>query len=432
MAAADEILLLNFLVEDKTPRASSAGQIVPRALRAVRSHLGMDLACVTERGARGHALRYADAGDAQAMLRLDEAAADYFSRGVVEGRLPTLAADARRLEDPVALAHAQRLGIGSYLWVPIRYFDGTTYGTLACMGCAPDASLGARDASLVRVFAEMASEHIEAERKARQEVEDARARVRGMIESRALTLAYQAIYELRPARVVGFEALARFTASPVRAPDAWFSDAARAGLEIDLEMNVIDEALAGFASLPAGVFVSFNVSPNIILNGELEQAFRRMPADRIVLEINDHLTISEYGAIAGMLRPLRERGLRIAVDNTGEGLASFHHIVCLKPDIIKLHRSLTREVENDAARRALAAAVIRFARDNDCDVIAEGVESPSQLKILLALGVARAQGYFLGRPSTLESAAALCRPRATEPLFEEMSGDGESGQPLTA
>jgi EAL domain-containing protein (putative c-di-GMP-specific phosphodiesterase class I) len=427
MAAADEILMLNFLVEDKSPRAACVDQILLRALRALRTHLGMDLACISELARSGFTVRYIDAGDANSWSRLGAADAPetVFARAVIEERMPELVRDTGMLADPELRALARGAGIGAHLCVPVRLFDGTLFGALACVRAAPDSTLGPRDVSLVRVFAEMASEHIEAQLNARREREEAVLRVQSLIQTRAVTLAYQPIYELRNPRVVGFEALARFTALPERAPDAWFADAAAAGLEIELEMSVIEEALAGFAGLPAGVFVSFNVSPNIILNGELDRAFRRMPADRIVLEINDHLTIREYDAIAQMLRPLRERGLRIAVDNTGEGLSSFHHIVCLKPDVIKLHRSLTREIDRDAARRALAAAVIRFAKEHDCDAIAEGVESALQLKSLLALGVTKAQGYFLGRPAALAAAAALCRTRAEGEELEPALAESE-------
>ena len=74
--------------------------------------------------------------------------------------------------------------------------------------------------------------------------------------------------------------------------------------------------------------------------------------------------------------------------------------------------SLTRGIDSDAARRALASALIQFAKENGSEVIAEGVETAAELKALRALGVMRAQGYFLGRPAPLATAAALCRRHA--------------------
>lgn len=184
-------------------------------------------------------------------------------------------------------------------------------------------------------------------------------------------------------------------------------------------MQVIERALASFTSLPAPVYVGFNVSPNIAINGQLERAFHGVPLERIVLEINEQVTIREYDEITKVVRPLREKGLRISVDDTGAGLASFCHILSLKPDIVKLPMSLTRNIDTDGARRALAAALIQFANENGSEVIAEGVETANELKALRALGVMRAQGYFLGRPAVLATAATLCRRREADPSAVE-------------
>jgi EAL domain-containing protein (putative c-di-GMP-specific phosphodiesterase class I) len=99
------------------------------------------------------------------------------------------------------------------------------------------------------------------------------------------------------------------------------------------------------------------------------------------------------------------------VDDAGAGFTSFRHILRLQPDIIKLDMSLTRDIDTDAARRALAAALIRFAHETGSKIVAEGVETASELSVLRSLGVNKAQGYFLGRPAPL--ANALQSSRAT-------------------
>jgi EAL domain-containing protein (putative c-di-GMP-specific phosphodiesterase class I) len=255
----------------------------------------------------------------------------------------------------------------------------------------------------------MAAEHIEADLQGEQDRHEVTRRITSLLTGDAVSLVYQPIYDLKQAHVVGFESLARFTTTPMRSPDAWFADAARVGLDVPLEMKVIEKALASFTSLPAGVYIAFNVSPNIVINGQLELAFTGMPLERIVLEVNEHVSIREYDEIAKALAPLRAEGLRISVDDTGGGLASFRHIVSLKPDIVKLPMSLTRNVDSDGARRAIACALMQFAQEHDSEIIAEGVETAAELKALRGLGIMRAQGYFLGRPAPLASAAALCR-----------------------
>jgi EAL domain-containing protein (putative c-di-GMP-specific phosphodiesterase class I) len=422
-AASNEILLLNFLVEDKAPRAVSVDQLLPRALRALRTHLGMDVAFISEFRDGRRVFRYVDAMRDHAAVQMgaSDPLEDTYCQRVIDGRLPELINDTAELPEAVALGFTRLVPVGSHLCVPIRLYDGSVYGTLSCIGSVPDATLGPRDASLMRVFAEMAAEHIEADLQQQEQAHNLVGKVQSVLNGEAIALVYQPIFDLTRAVVIGFESLARFTTTPMRSPDAWFADAAAVGLDVQLEMKVIEQALQSFTSLPSGVFVGFNVSPNIVLNGQLEHAFEAVPLDRIVLEINEHMSIREYDEIGKALQPLRKQGLRISVDDTGDGLNSYKHILNLKPDIVKIPMSLTRNIDSDAARRALAAGLMQFAPENGCEVIAEGVETAAELKALRALGITRAQGYFLGRPAPLAAAATLCRrPVSNEPVEPEL------------
>ena len=410
-AAPNEILMLNFLVEDKAPKAVSPDQILPRALRALRSHLGVDVAFISEFRDGRRVYLYVDAARDQPAIQMgaSDPLEDTYCQRVVDGRLPELITDTAEVAAASALGYTRLVPVGAHLCVPVRLYDGAVYGTLTCISAVADRSLSARDLSLMRVFAEMAAEHIEADMLAQEQAHELIGKVQSVLNGGAISLVYQPVFDLARAQVIGFESLARFTTQPMRAPDAWFADAAVVGLDVALEMKVIEQALSSFDSLPEGVYVGFNVSPNIVVNGQLDHAFDGVPLDRIVLEINEHLSIREYDEIKKALRPLRVQGLRISVDDTGAGLSSFRHILSLKPDIVKLPMSLTRNIDTDAARRALAAALIQFASENGSQVIAEGVETAAELKALKALGVTRAQGYFLGRPALLATAAALCR-----------------------
>lgn len=121
-----------------------------------------------------------------------------------------------------------------------------------------------------------------------------------------------------------------------------------------------------------------------------------------MLEVTEHASIDDYAVIARKLEPLRQRGVRLAVDDAGAGYASFRHILKLKPDVIKLDASLVSAIDSDNGVRALAAAVIRFAEETGSKVVAEGVETEHELEVLRQLNVNKAQGYLLGRPSRLE------------------------------
>ncbi|WP_256681215.1 EAL domain-containing protein [Pseudomonas sp. IC_126] len=131
----------------------------------------------------------------------------------------------------------------------------------------------------------------------------------------------------------------------------------------------------------------------------------KQPLHRLMLEVTEHRSIVNYALLAAILEPLRQGGLRLAVDDAGAGYASFRHILKLKPDVIKLDRSLISNVDSDNDTCALAAALIRFAEQTGSNIIAEGVETDAELTTLRGLQVTKAQGFLLGMPKLLDEAA---------------------------
>jgi EAL domain-containing protein (putative c-di-GMP-specific phosphodiesterase class I) len=96
---------------------------------------------------------------------------------------------------------------------------------------------------------------------------------------------------------------------------------------------------------------------------------------------------------------LRARGVRIAIDDAGAGFASLRHTLRLAPDIVKLDISITRDIDADRGRRALASAMISFADEMDMAIVAEGVETEAENAVLQELGVPFGQGYLFARPA---------------------------------
>src|SRR5688572_28565862 len=173
-AAPGEILMLNFLVEDKTPKTVSPDQILPRALRALRLHLGMDIAFISQMRSGRRVFRYVDSALPNDAINVgaSDALEDTYCQRIIDGRLPELIADTSETHTAQELAFTRLVPVGAHLAVPIRLYDGTVFGTIGCINNAADASLGARDLSIVRVFAEMAAEHIEADLQLEDEKHD--------------------------------------------------------------------------------------------------------------------------------------------------------------------------------------------------------------------------------------------------------------------
>ena len=218
-----------------------------------------------------------------------------------------------------------------------------------------------------------------------------------------LRTAFQPIVSLADGRVLGAEALSRFaSADGERTAEDWFTDAARVGLGVDLEVHAAQQALRMATALPEDAYVSVNLSPETLLWPGLPDALRKspIPLSRILVELTEHSAVGDYDALDRALRPLRDEGLRIAVDDAGAGYATFRHVLRLAPDVIKLDRSLISGIDGDPARRALAGAFVAFAREVHGVVVAEGIERSAELAVVLDLGVDAGQGYLFSRPST--------------------------------
>jgi len=222
---------------------------------------------------------------------------------------------------------------------------------------------------------------------------------RALEDDSVLRIVGQAIWELSFLGCVGVETLARFHAPPKRGPDKWFAEADEVGLRGKLELVAAERALARIVALPRGAFLSVNVSPETIATAAFRKLVAGVAADRVVVEITEHAPVEDYDKLNAALGKVRDLGVRLAIDDAGAGFASLRHILRLAPDFIKLDRTLVAGVERDPSQQALAAGLISFADKIGALIVAEGIETESELEALRALGVPYGQGYFLGRPA---------------------------------
>lgn len=227
----------------------------------------------------------------------------------------------------------------------------------------------------------------------------ARMRVTRAVAQARVRTVVQPIVDLQTRALAGVEALSRFSDQPYRPPDAWFREAHEVGLGVELEALAVRSALENIDGLPAGVTLGINVSRDMLVSGTLPGLLAGCDGDRLFLELTEHLAFDDYGAVRDALAPLRERGVRLAIDDLGAGFSSFRHVVELSPDTIKLDRFFTAEIEAGTARGAMAKAIIDFAGEMGMALVAEGIETERELETLRELGVRLGQGYLLARPS---------------------------------
>jgi EAL domain-containing protein (putative c-di-GMP-specific phosphodiesterase class I)/DNA-binding NarL/FixJ family response regulator len=230
-------------------------------------------------------------------------------------------------------------------------------------------------------------------------------RIRGALQPGMLGIAFQPIVELETASLIGYEALARFGALPHRPPHVWFEEAGAVGLQVELELAALLAAVAGLPAIPGDLFLSVNLSPDALLSSSVLDALSANPA-QTVIEITEHAQIEDYEVLNQSLLELRAAGLRLAIDDAGAGYSSLRHVIEMAPDIIKMDGSLTRRIEGERGRRALASALISFAREMNQLVVAEGIENEAAVTALTALGVRYGQGHYFGMPGPLTGPGA--------------------------
>ncbi|HEY1824461.1 MAG TPA: EAL domain-containing protein [Acidimicrobiales bacterium] len=215
------------------------------------------------------------------------------------------------------------------------------------------------------------------------------------------TMVYQAIIALTSGDVVGYEALSRFDAG--REPARWFLEAAAVGLGAELELSAIEAALKDVDRLEAHQFMAVNASPAVLQDERFADLVRRPGRDRLVVEVTEHEPVANYDELIRVCKGLREDGIKVAVDDAGAGYASMRHILMLGPDIIKFDIALTRQVDHDPVKRALAASLLHFAEEVGALITAEGIETQGELATLRSLGVPWGQGFHLALPGPLPS-----------------------------
>lgn len=378
---------------------------IDRILRAVREHLGTEIAFVS---------RYLDGGmkelthvDSDLDLPMGPGFVDprenSYCWHIAEGRLPELIQDPADHPFTQTMAITEFLPVGCHLNTPLRLSDGTVYGSFCCLSRKPDRSMTERDLGVLRAFAALAVEQIERTLENDQQHEHVRTAVARVIEGNGMTILHQPIHSLVTGLPVGAECLARFADAGQRGPDRWFSEAAGVGLGVELEMLAFRNALATAAHVPPQCYLSINASPEAVLSGEVLAVLEQSASRNLVIELTEHQEVADFPRMKQALTEVR-RHARIAIDDVGAGYAGMRHLVDLAPDLLKLDMSLTRDIHRDVARRALASAMVGFAESIDAKLVAEGVENADEAAVLADLGVDYGQGYHFARPMPVVAA----------------------------
>jgi diguanylate cyclase (GGDEF)-like protein len=233
--------------------------------------------------------------------------------------------------------------------------------------------------------------------------------LRGAQERGELWLALQPLVRATDGRLCGAEALLRWhrEGEPL-GPDRFIPVAEQTGLIVPIGRWVIDEACRQLAAWRAaghtGLHLAVNVSPVQFRDPELLPFVRDtlqrhgVPAPCLQIEVTEGLLIRNPPEVRAALQMLSELGVRLALDDFGTGYSSLAYLKHYPFDVLKIDRSFVRELDHQRADRALVSAAIHMGRGLGLAVVAEGVETEAQHRVLLQEGCEFVQGWLFGRP----------------------------------
>jgi EAL domain-containing protein (putative c-di-GMP-specific phosphodiesterase class I) len=237
-----------------------------------------------------------------------------------------------------------------------------------------------------------------------------------------ISVHYQPQYDVASGRCCGVEALARWVLSTGEniAPSAFIPVAEQFGMIHDLGslmLRKVCETTRSWCSPGAEpLTLSVNVS-TLQIDAEfcrlLEKTLKQFdyPTGQLELEITESALIVNPARTIDCLNEWKKLGVRIAIDDFGAGYSSLNYLTRLPVDRLKIDRSLVQRLSLDCRSVTVMRLILSLAAELGFDVIAEGVETKQELRILADLGCPKVQGYLLGRPMPAAQAQiALTKP----------------------
>jgi EAL domain-containing protein (putative c-di-GMP-specific phosphodiesterase class I) len=133
---------------------------------------------------------------------------------------------------------------------------------------------------------------------------------------------------------------------------------------------------------------------------DVADALRRssLPPELLTLELTESVLVRGGETVLDALRALHGLGVRLALDDFGTGYSSLSYLRDLPVDVLKIDRSFVADADADAESRSILRGIVQIGRALDLEVVAEGIERPSQAVAALELGCSVGQGYHFGRP----------------------------------
>lgn len=230
-----------------------------------------------------------------------------------------------------------------------------------------------------------------------------------IIENEQIKPVFQPIVSLKDGQVIGYEALSRITEpSLIKHPEELFKVASEGNKAWVLEALCRKKAIqhaSSFMNASSSRKLFVNVNPIIIHDEAFDKDYTRklvkqygLDPDNIVYEITEKNMIMDMNHFQSLLTYYKNQNYKIAIDDVGAGYSGLNLISDVQPDYLKLDLQLTRNIDTNKLKYSLVKAMVELTKVSNMSLIAEGIETESELATLIAVGVQYGQGYLIQRP----------------------------------
>ncbi len=261
-----------------------------------------------------------------------------------------------------------------------------------------------------------------------------------ILQRNSLTSFFQPIFSSRSGEVFGYEALARPIVGPIGSNgksldiEQMFLDAEKCGRLAQLDLLCRETALReahehGLHEIDTTLFL--NICPLVLSDpmykvGTTDRLIEELglPKDRLILELTEAVAVQDYNRFRMAVAYYRNQGYKIAIDDFGVGYGGLKMLSMIEPDFVKIDRHFVSDIDRTSVRYNLVDMIATACHRMGIQVVAEGVERPEELQVLLDMGIEFLQGYHLAPPAP-ELSRLPCGLNEPTPITITDSEEGE-------
>lgn len=258
-----------------------------------------------------------------------------------------------------------------------------------------------------------------------------------IVERKQVNALFQPIYNINSHALHGYEALSRGPQhSPLYSPVPLFQTASHEGRLSELESLCRNISITQFHKKQLRGKLFINISPKVLLEPNhakgmtlsLVQELGLSPS-QVVIELSEQYPADDIDLLKSCLNYYRSQGFLTAIDDLGTGYSGLRLWSELAPDYVKIDRHFIHQIDQSLVKQEFVRSIIDLCQNLSCKVIAEGIETESELAILKQLGIIYCQGYLLGRPAETPN-LTLTASIPQEPIRKQIRY-GESAESLS-